>query len=535
MKKTVVFSGITIILLFSIFGCATTGSTASRDAKITRETIRDYVCRVNVHHHPNMDKYLRNRVYLGLSYGSEEGDQLAFWFSANRRGGSGSGFVYVDDKGNNYIITNYHVVAQAYTFTVTFENEDNSIKQQFTNLTVFREDRENDLAILQFSNGEKPFKAGLPISRRDAQDLDTILSAGFPGIQRLQPSQWRIDQKNVTSARHVIRGKTFILHNANQDGGNSGGPLLAYDSKNNLIVQGVINAKWTNIDGGNLAIPSNTLLRFLDSSFAEQKTNERTLINTRVNDFITALNGNFDELEVFTEFISPFMLADNPEFIMADCYNLLGVMGLQNSVFIQVARALESTSLEYPVIAVEQAAVLLKIILPAIQAVSSDSKRQGIRAVKTERNSFGGYTVLFNIGGDPYRSDWIENNGVWRISNFMYDDGEFNNIPFYPTWHPQGLYVNYRLYSSRDVDWYEIDAEAGNLIIRAESTVNIVSEVQYEGRRLPGGNERSRQERNVIYKEWNYNIPQKGKYLIGIGSNSRGIANVPYSLFVTVE
>ena len=73
------------------------------------------------------------------------------------KGGFGSGFVYVDAKGRNYIITNRHVIAQGDSVTVEFENEDGS-STTFKNLKILLADEDLDLAILSFENNEKPFR-----------------------------------------------------------------------------------------------------------------------------------------------------------------------------------------------------------------------------------------------------------------------------------------------------------------------------------------------------------------------------------------
>ncbi|WP_461252116.1 hypothetical protein, partial [Treponema sp. R8-4-B8] len=86
------------------------------------EGIRDYVCRINISHHPNMDGLLRNlATMMWEDEDNSDIKKIAESLNASRMGGYGSGFVYVDKNGVNYIITNYHVVANASNFSITFE------------------------------------------------------------------------------------------------------------------------------------------------------------------------------------------------------------------------------------------------------------------------------------------------------------------------------------------------------------------------------------------------------------------------------
>ncbi|MCL2759489.1 MAG: serine protease [Treponema sp.] len=537
MKKVSVFASL-LILLFVFTNCASTGSAG----QITSGTIRDFVCRVSINFHPSVDEYLRSLVNVSLNMGSEDGDTLARHFSIRRGGGSGSGFVYVDDKGNNFIITNHHVIAQAYTYTVTFEDENNNIKRQFKNLTVFGYDRENDLAILQFPNGERPFKRGLPIIAKDAQDLDPVFSAGYPGMPIEQ--RWRIAPGTITSAKHEFDKKFIILHNANTDPGNSGGPLLAADPRSpaGYAVQGVIYAHFRNpnsrerYDGGNMAVPSTTLLKFLDLTFEEKKLNDEEQIKRRVNAFVTMLNNelNNEALLDLPIFMSPAMLADNPNITLEVCRSELGSMSLTNPELAQLRRSIEEISINNPPWAIELATTLVRIVLPAIKAISADTRNQGIRAVKTETNNFGGYTVFFNIGGYPFRSEWVKINGTWTINSFHFDDGEFNNAPEYASWHPKDLYVNYEFSSSRDIDCYIVDElREGRLVIRTESAVNVILEVLHNDRRLPVTETITGRDR-VTRKEFVVTVPS-GAVTIVVGTNSQGVTNVPYSILVTQQ
>ena len=121
--------------------------------------------------------------------------------SAYIEGGFGSGFVYVDSKGDNYIITNLHVVSQAATCSVEFENQDGTYTK-YENLTVLSVDEDLDLAILKF-NDSKPFTKGLSFASKPVTDGMDVWSAGFPGLGN-QP-MWQLGKGVVTNSTARIK------------------------------------------------------------------------------------------------------------------------------------------------------------------------------------------------------------------------------------------------------------------------------------------------------------------------------------------
>ena len=72
------------------------------------------------------------------------------------KGGFGSAFVYVDKDGQNYIVTNRHVVSQAASVSLEFEKDDASLAK-YDNLYVLVTDDDIDLAILRFENNANYF------------------------------------------------------------------------------------------------------------------------------------------------------------------------------------------------------------------------------------------------------------------------------------------------------------------------------------------------------------------------------------------
>ena len=190
-------------------------------------------------------------------------------------GGFGSGFVWVAKDGTNYVITNRHVVAQAETASVEFEDDATGEITKFEGLKVIATDDDIDIAILAFKDGEKPFKKGLELSQKALTDGQEVWSAGFPGLGN--DPVWQFGKGTVTNARARIKElldpevSTIIQHSAQVDSGNSGGPLLIASGKDYLVV-GINTWKASYRDSTNFAIPASVIQKMLDGLSAT-KTN----------------------------------------------------------------------------------------------------------------------------------------------------------------------------------------------------------------------------------------------------------------------
>ena len=182
-------------------------------------------------------------------------------------GGFGSGFVWVAKDGTNYVITNRHVVAQAETASVEFEDDATGEITKYEGLKVIATDDDIDIAILAFKDGEKPFKKGLELSQKALTDGQEVWSAGFPGLGN--DPVWQFGKGTVTNARARIKElldpevSTIIQHSAQVDSGNSGGPLLIASGKDYLVV-GINTWKASYRDSTNFAIPSAVIQKMLD-------------------------------------------------------------------------------------------------------------------------------------------------------------------------------------------------------------------------------------------------------------------------------
>uniref|UniRef100_UPI003890F31B S1 family peptidase n=1 Tax=Treponema sp. TaxID=166 RepID=UPI003890F31B len=247
--------------------------------------IRSYVGIVRQQYFPEHIKYFEK-------YRDDLNDKgystYAKYVDAYLKGGFGSGFVYVGSDGTNYIITNRHVVSQAASASVEFENADTGEITKYENLTVLLTDDEIDIAILGFKNGEKPFKKGLSLSSANVSDGHEVWSAGFPGLGK--DPVWQLGKGTVTNAKARIKDlldpsiSTIIQHSAQVDGGNSGGPLMVASSKGTAgyEVVGINTWKASSRDSTNFAIPASMISKMIsnvqrkeDASSDEKKLSER--------------------------------------------------------------------------------------------------------------------------------------------------------------------------------------------------------------------------------------------------------------------
>jgi len=189
--------------------------------------IRDLVGVVRPDINPQVVTFLKDfqselKAKSYTSYANEIDNYLA--------GSFGSGFIYVDADGNNYVVTNRHVVGESKTASIEFENPETGAVTKFENLTIAAFDDEIDVAILSFASGAKPFKKGLSFATEKVTDGMEVYSAGFPGLGG--KPLWQFGKGTVTNSSARIKElinpeiSVLIQHSAEVDAGNSGGPLL---------------------------------------------------------------------------------------------------------------------------------------------------------------------------------------------------------------------------------------------------------------------------------------------------------------------
>lgn len=218
-------------------------------------------------------------------------------------GGFGSGFVWVAQDGSNYIITNRHVVSQAATASVEFEDDATGKITKYENLKVIVTDDDIDIAILAFADGEKPFKSGLKLYEGTLKDGQEVWSAGFPGLG--SDPIWQFGKGTVTNARARIKDlidpevSTIIQHSAQVDSGNSGGPLLVASGKDYLVA-GINTWKASYRDSTNFSIPAGLIKTML----ARINGEGAATVQDRAAKFAAELNKSDSDYTSIVNFIS---------------------------------------------------------------------------------------------------------------------------------------------------------------------------------------------------------------------------------------
>ena len=173
-----------------------------------------------------------------------------------RPGSTGSGFV-IDEKGR--IVTNQHVVGDAESVTVVFEDGEEAKAR------VVGTDPSTDIALLQIEDVGGRELDPLPLGSSDALEIgDTVVAIGSPfGLQGTLTA-------GIVSAldREIGAPNGFTIDGAIQtdaalNSGNSGGPLL--DSQGRVVG---VNSQIQSESGGNVgigyAVPIDTVRKVVD-------------------------------------------------------------------------------------------------------------------------------------------------------------------------------------------------------------------------------------------------------------------------------
>ena len=118
------------------------------------------------------------------------------------KGGFGSGFVYTNpSNGQNYIITNRHVVIQAQYVNVEFMLEDQSVRA-FNKCKIEAVDEDHDLAIISLPS-ESKFEKTLEINTQRPEDGTDVYTAGYPGLNN-EPS-WQFGKGIISNFQLCTR------------------------------------------------------------------------------------------------------------------------------------------------------------------------------------------------------------------------------------------------------------------------------------------------------------------------------------------
>ncbi len=184
-----------------------------------------------------------------------------------KRGGSVRDGSTLPPTAENFIITNRHVVSEAATVNIGFEQPDGSYKT-YSDAPIVYVDDFMDIAVVQFPGRARVFSRGFPINTSFMPDGTQLFSAGFPAFGG-EPL-WQFSTGIVTNSRARpvgFQGYDYLIqHSAQIDKGNSGGPLMVRDpgSVTGYDVIGVNTWKATQRENTNFSIPANLLLQVVE-------------------------------------------------------------------------------------------------------------------------------------------------------------------------------------------------------------------------------------------------------------------------------
>jgi len=173
-------------------------------------------------------------------------------------GVEGSGFVY-NFSGTMYIVTNYHVVHETTSRTVTFSNGNGYIAN------VVGTDPYADLAVLSIDAIEYQLKPVDIVSSSTLKVGEPVIAIGNPYglVGSMTTGVVSALGRSITEEELIGRFSiaNIIQTSAPINPGNSGGPLLNYEGK----VVGITVAIVKDSQGLGFAIPSSTIIKEIAS------------------------------------------------------------------------------------------------------------------------------------------------------------------------------------------------------------------------------------------------------------------------------
>ncbi|MDR2766979.1 MAG: serine protease, partial [Treponema sp.] len=394
-------------LLYRFFLCALVITAAAPAFSQSASALRDYVGLINQTYHPDIVSYFE-KIKADLDKNGETDAVRAI--DLFLKGSTGSGFV-INSGGNLYILTNHHVIAQAYRLSITFERLD-GYKKVFENLKIIADDEETDLALLAFAPGDRPAAGALQFLTRAVEEGEDVYSAGFPslGITPL----WQFGRGMVSNAAarfpksfadETIIGP-FVQHTAQVDPGNSGGPLLIpqRNAPGGYVVAGVntLSALWR--QAANYAIPASTARQFINDAVTTKAETWRAALDKRLGEFTGGLGANRAVYPHIAGFLSSTCVGENAEYAISELFEKGGRAVRQD--FIEKCEDSVVGAMGYAV----------------AWTIEKSMRGQGGMVIKAEIKEVTGsneeYTVVFTINNKNFSSLWIREYGNWRIKSF---------------------------------------------------------------------------------------------------------------------
>ncbi|MDR0443074.1 MAG: serine protease [Treponema sp.] len=384
-----------IVFLF-VSGTVCFGQTAA---------LRDYVGMISQGFHPDTIEFLRklksNLEKKGLNDSVRSLEEII-------KGDSGTGFVYVDNDGKNYILTNYHVISLAHTLSITFEKQDGE-KTKFSDLTIVAADEDMDIALLAFAGGQKLFDQGLSLLTRPVQEGEDVYSAGFPSAGSAMI--WQLGRGIISNASVRLPPEDendkmigpYIQHTAQIDAGNSGGPLLIRTPEvtAGFAVVGINTLSIRRRQAANYSIPLNRIQSFLDTSKVPVPADQRPLLEARVNAFVEGLNVPGADYLHIAKFLSNTCTGENAEYAV-------------NSVLEKALKRVTDNIFNRSLIPSLTYAVAWTIE----DSIRSKTGNISISVDSISPKGTDDFKVSFKVNNEVVESVWINEYGIWRILSF---------------------------------------------------------------------------------------------------------------------
>ncbi|MDR1106596.1 MAG: serine protease [Treponema sp.] len=370
--------------------------------------LRDYVGLINQTFHPDIVAYMNK---FKTEFGRDGDDDAAKGIDAFLKGGSGSGFIYVDTAGNNYILTNHHVITQSYTLSVTFEKQDGT-KTKYEGLSILAADEDMDIALLAFPAGVRPFKQGLAFLNRAVDEGEDVYSAGFPGLGGI--SLWQFGRGMVSNAsvRFPVGEDTdrmmgpYIQHTAQVDPGNSGGPLLVPQegAPAGYAVAGINTLSARFRQAANYAIPLSRVQEFINAALSTETVNEWERLDKRLASFMEGLGDSKAVYTHIARYLSRDCIAQNADFAMSE---------VLARAPLPVEEEITNAFNYYPVDGMHYAVAW--VIENKLRSKNSAISIQMEETVAQAKNE---YAVVFSINGERVKTEWINEYGNWKLNTF---------------------------------------------------------------------------------------------------------------------
>jgi len=398
-----------VIRLVVLFALALTVRPA-----VAQEDLKDYVPLIRTNFHQDTRATFNA---LATHFTQSGHKQLADFFAAYANtGGFGTGWVYVAEDGENFVVTNRHVVSEAASVDISFEQADGSYKT-YSNAPIVYVDDSADLAVVQFPGAARVFKRGFPIDTTQMRDGTEFFSAGFPAFGG-EPL-WQFSSGIVTNSRARPAGFAgydyLIQHSSQIDKGNSGGPLMVRDSRSvtGFAVIGVNTWKATQRENTNFSIPARILLR----------TVERARTTMTVRNSVASMGG---QLEDDCHVLASELQSPNPDLERIHQYISYALVGRRGWEAFQTILATvkdqkswEDSFFQDPIETMRTSLYYLFWLTLGKREGAGTVEFSGISPADTGRIAAAtGIRTQFRLGASSTEISWTWEYGRWRVLDF---------------------------------------------------------------------------------------------------------------------